>query len=132
MPLSSKLGAKLTMSTKAKKILLALFIVPAAIHWFGITLLGFMIFAHGTFYDIASFFVTAVILIGLFALAVACFSVIRYPKISKFTIYTISLGCASLTIALYMGLYAETQFLVSACCLYLGSTLFMVDYARSS
>ncbi|AXT40463.1 hypothetical protein D1814_18115 [Alteromonas sp. BL110] len=120
------------MSTKFKKALLALLILPASIHWLGITALGFMVFAHGTFYDISSFFVTVVMLIGLLALGVACFSVIRYPKISKFTIYSIGLGCASLTIALYMGLYTERQFLVSACSLYLGSALFMVDYARST
>lgn len=120
------------MSTKFKKALLALLILPASIHWLGITALGFMVFAHGTFYNISSFFITVIILIGLFALAVACFSVIRYPKISKFTIYTIGLGCASLTTSLYMGLYAERQFLVSACCLYLGSALFIADYAKST
>jgi len=43
------------MNFKLKKALLVLLIFPASIHWLGITLLGLMIFAHGTFYDVASF-----------------------------------------------------------------------------
>ena len=120
------------MSFNIKKVLLVLLIFPASIHWLGMTLLGLIIFAQGTFYDIASFFVTVLILVGLFSLGVAFFSVIRYPKISSFTVCSIGAGCAALTIALYMGLYAETPFLISACSLFLGSLIIMVDYVRSN
>lgn len=120
------------MNFKFKKALLVLLIFPASIHWLGMTLLGLMIFANGTFYDVASFFVTAIILVGLFSLGVAFFSAIRYPKISGFSVYSIGAGCAALAIALYMGLYAETSFLISACSLFLGSLIIMVDFVRSN
>ena len=121
-----------SMSIIFKKAVLIILFIPASFHWLGMCMLGLTIFAHGTFRDFPSFFITAVILVGLFSLSVAVIAVIRYPQINKFTIYSVGAGCASLSIALYMGLYAEPWFLVSAISLCLGSFLIMVEYVRGT
>ena len=121
-----------SMSIKFKKVALITLVVPACIHWLVMCLFGLAIFAHGAFRDLPSFFLTLVTLAGLFSLAVAIISVIRYPKISQFTVYTIGLGCAALAIALYIGFYAETWFLISAISLFLGSAFIMVEYVRGT
>ena len=121
-----------SMSIIFKKAVLIVLFIPASFQWLGMCLLGLTIFAHGTFRDLPSFFITAVTLVGLFSLSVAVASVIRYPKISKFTIYTLCAGCASLSIALYMGLFAEPWFLFSAISLFIGSAFIMVEYVRGT
>lgn len=121
-----------SMSIKFKKVALITLVIPASIHWLGMCLFGFAIFAHGAFRDLPSFFLTLATLAGLFSLLVAVVSVIRYPKISKFTIYVIGLGCSVLSIALYMGIYSEPWFLISASSLFLGSAFIMVEYVRGT
>lgn len=120
------------MSIKFKKIALVILVIPASIHWLVMCLFGLAIFAHGAFRDLPSFFLTLVTLAGLFSLIVAIVSVARYPKISQFTVYTIGLGCAVLAIALYIGFYAETWFLISAFSLLLSSGFIMVEYVRGT
>ncbi len=80
------------MTLCLKKILLLIIVVPASIHWLGITLLGLMVFTHGTFYSLFSFFVTVLLLVGIFSLGVVIYTVIHYPKISKFAVYSIGVG----------------------------------------
>lgn len=118
------------MSIKLKKIALITLVIPASIHWAGICIFSLYIFAQGAFLNLPSFFLTLVTLVGLFSLMVAIVSVVRYPKISEFTVYTIGLGCVSLIIAIYIGFYEVPQLLISATSLFLASAFIMVEYVR--
>ncbi|MFD2165883.1 hypothetical protein ACFSJY_06350 [Thalassotalea euphylliae] len=120
------------MNINFKKGVLIALILPAGFHWLGISLLGLMIFARDTFRDLPSLFVISTITVGIIALSVAVMSVICYPKISQFSVYSVSAGCTSLTIALFMGFYGSPSFLISAISLYLGSIFLIVEYVRGN
>ncbi|TRY28678.1 hypothetical protein [Aliiglaciecola sp. M165] len=120
------------MDTKFKKLIIAFLIIPSGLFWFGLSLLGTLMFSNLMFRDVQGFLIFLLPTVGMYSLVCVFFAVIHYPKVSRFDVISVTLGFLAKLIGIYLGLFGDVWLLASGCCLLLGSTFLIWEYVSGT
>jgi hypothetical protein len=120
------------MSTWKRKALLMFLVIPSGIAWLWLCLIGSLVFVHGMFRDVPSFLMSLMAVTGLACISIALWSVFRYPKISKVSIWAYGIGCFALVAGGFTGFATSYLYYLSVLCLGSAGLLVIHEYRRST
>jgi hypothetical protein len=107
-------------------------VIPSGLGWLWLCLIGVLIFPHAMFRDIPSFLMSVMAITGFICISIAIWSVFKYPKISKASIWAFGLGFFALVAGGFVGFATSALYYISVFCLGWAGWLVTNEYRKST
>lgn len=120
------------MTPRIKKTLILGLVVPASLLWYWFSFLAITIYGHAFMGGVQMYYLVALVLLACSFITVAIYTAIKYPKVSKISVYVCGFGSSFLTVGLISGMNQEPVMLAASVSLIIATLFFIVEHLKDA